>query len=151
MERLSGSVSEICWSGVAKSCFSMASSLAISDFSFVSFSLQAGLLQLDRFRPFLPVGGVELRQITRDALLQLRAPPFDLSLREILVSIVDRLELAAIDGHGRFASSPILRHYVASRTISRKFGFGPFFGHISRFTGYIALPPSTPPARGQEP
>jgi hypothetical protein len=37
---LSGSVSEICWSGVANSCFSMASSLAISDFSFVSFSLK---------------------------------------------------------------------------------------------------------------
>jgi integrase/recombinase XerD len=44
-----------------------------------------------------------------------------------------------------------IRHYVASRTISGKFGFGSFFGHISRFTGYIVLPPSTPPARGQEP
>src|SRR5262249_25013465 len=36
-----------------------------------------------------------------------------------------------------------IRHYVASRTISGKFGFGPFFARISRFTGYIVLPPST--------
>ena len=44
-----------------------------------------------------------------------------------------------------------LRHYVASRTISGKFGFGPFFGHISRFTGYIVLTASTTPAWGHEP
>src|SRR5215469_10694676 len=44
-----------------------------------------------------------------------------------------------------------LRHYVASRTISGKFGFGPFFGHISRFTGYIVLTPSTTLAWGHEP
>jgi hypothetical protein len=80
--------------------------LAISDFSLVSFSLS--LLQLDRFRSLLPVSGVELRQITHDALLQLRAPPFDLGLHEILVSIVDRLELAAIDGHRRFCQQPHL-------------------------------------------
>src|SRR5262245_23320688 len=85
----------------------MASSLAISDFSFVSFSLKARLLQLDRFRLLLPVGG-ELRQITRDALLQSRAPPFELGLCEILVSIVDCLELAAIDGHRRFRQQPHL-------------------------------------------
>ena len=39
----------------------------------------------------------------------------------------------------------------ASRTISGKFGFGPFFGHISRFTGYIVLTASTTPAWGHEP
>ena len=44
-----------------------------------------------------------------------------------------------------------IRHYVASRTISGKFGFGPFFGHISRFTGYIVLTASTTPAWGHEP
>jgi hypothetical protein len=44
-----------------------------------------------------------------------------------------------------------LRHYVASRTILGKFGFGPFFGHISRFTGYIVLTPSIPPVWGHEP
>jgi hypothetical protein len=41
-------------------------------------------------------------------VLQFRASPFDLSLREILASIVDRLELAAIDGYRRFRQQPHL-------------------------------------------
>jgi hypothetical protein len=45
----------------------------------------------------LPVGGVELLQIARDALLNLRHAPVHLGAREVLVAIVDRLELAAVN------------------------------------------------------
>ena len=61
------------------------------------------------------------------------------------------LEAAAVAGITKRVSPHCLRHYVASRTISGKFGFGPFFGHISRFTGYIVLTASTTPAWGHEP
>ena len=62
-----------------------------------------------------------------------------------------RVATTAPSLRGNRVSPHVLRHYVASRTISGKFGFGPFFGRISRFTGYIVLPPSTPPAWGHEP
>src|ERR1700730_10069308 len=39
----------------------------------------------------------ELLQIARDALLDLRHSPLHLGAREILVPIIDRLELAAVD------------------------------------------------------
>jgi hypothetical protein len=45
----------------------------------------------------LPIGGVELAQIARNALLDLRQTPFQLSLREVIVARVHRLELAAVD------------------------------------------------------
>ncbi len=54
-----------------------------------------------RLRRLLPVGRVELGEIAGNALLQLRAPPLHLALREVLVAVVDRLELAAVDGHAR--------------------------------------------------
>jgi hypothetical protein len=39
-----------------------------------------------------------LLQIARDAVLNLRHAPVHLGAREVLVAIVDRLELAAVNG-----------------------------------------------------
>src|SRR3984893_13453861 len=44
----------------------------------------------------------ELLQIARDALLDLRHSPLHLGAREILVPIIDRLELAAVDRDASF-------------------------------------------------
>ena len=60
---------------------------------------QAARLGLERLGRLLPVGGVELLQIARDALLDLRHAPLHLGAREVLVAIVHRLELAAVDRH----------------------------------------------------
>jgi hypothetical protein len=46
----------------------------------------------------LPVGSVELPQIPRDTLLKLLHAPVHLGAREVLVAIVDRFELAAVNG-----------------------------------------------------
>jgi hypothetical protein len=59
--------------------------------------LQAGRLGIERLGRPLPVGAVELLQIARDALLDLRQAPRHLGPREVLAPVVDRLELAAID------------------------------------------------------
>ena len=45
----------------------------------------------------LPVGGIELLKITRNALLDLRHAPLHLGAREVLVAVVHRLELAAVE------------------------------------------------------
>jgi hypothetical protein len=45
----------------------------------------------------LAVGVVQLAQITGHALLKLRSAPFHLRPREVPVTIVHRLELAAVD------------------------------------------------------
>src|SRR5262249_16942475 len=55
-----------------------------------------------RQRRLLPVGAVELVQIAGDALLNLRHAPLHLGSREVLVTIVHRLELAAIDRDAGF-------------------------------------------------
>src|SRR6266700_7760691 len=55
-----------------------------------------------RLRWLLPVGGIELAQIARDAFLKLCSATFYLRAREVLVPVVHRLELAAIDGNARF-------------------------------------------------
>src|SRR6188472_4613500 len=60
---------------------------------------QAARLGLERLGRRLPVGGVELLQIARNALLDLRHAPVHLGAREVLVAIVHRLELAAVDRH----------------------------------------------------
>ena len=62
---------------------------------------QPALLQLCCFR-FGPVGGVHRRQVTRDALFDLRHPPLHLGRGEVLVTVVHRLELAAVDGDDSF-------------------------------------------------
>ena len=54
-----------------------------------------------RLRWLLQVGGVELREIARHALLQLCAASLHLSTREVLVPGIDGLELAAIDRDAR--------------------------------------------------
>src|SRR6266478_9096620 len=56
----------------------------------------------------LAIGGVELAQIARNALLDLRQTPFQLSLREVIVARVHRLELAAVDRDARFRQQPQL-------------------------------------------
>jgi len=77
-------------------------------FELLHLSCQPGelLLQMRRLRGerlggLLQIGGVELRQIARHALLQLLTPPLDLAFREVLVARVDRLELRAVDRHAR--------------------------------------------------
>src|SRR4249920_2047053 len=91
IERLSGSVSEICRSGDASISFSIAARRCISLSSLTSFS----------FRWLLQVGRVELREITRHALLQLCAAPFHFPAREVLVAGVDGFELTPIDRNAR--------------------------------------------------
>ena len=59
-------------------------------------------LRGERLRWLLPVGGIELAQIARDALLELCPAPLHLRAREVLVPVVHRLELAAVDGNARF-------------------------------------------------
>ncbi len=54
-----------------------------------------------RHRGRVPVGTIQVREISRDALLELLHPRLELALREILVTVVDCLELAAVDGHER--------------------------------------------------
>src|SRR5215467_8000192 len=54
-----------------------------------------------RFRWFLQIGGVELAQISRHALIDLRKSPLHLRAGEILIAIIDRLELAAVDRNAR--------------------------------------------------
>jgi hypothetical protein len=56
-------------------------------------------LRDEGLRWLLPVGRVQLAQITREALLELRSAPFYLRPREVPIAIVHRLELAAVDAH----------------------------------------------------
>ena len=53
-------------------------------------------LRCERFRWVLQIGRIELREIARDALLQLRPSPLDFALREVLVARVDGFELRAV-------------------------------------------------------
>src|ERR1700730_4425276 len=50
-----------------------------------------------RYRFPLAIGAVELREIPRYALVNLRQPPPHLGLREVPISCVNGFELAAID------------------------------------------------------
>src|ERR1700739_2186470 len=68
---------------------------------------QAGnlLLQPDRLGlsdiALFAVGAVQRPQVTRDAGVDLLHPPGDLGYRVVLVAIVHRFELAAVDGNHR--------------------------------------------------
>jgi len=86
-------IDEICLSGKASTCLSIASSFAISDFSFSNFFLEVGLLQLHPLRGFLPIGGIQLRQVAGNTLLQLRASLLDLRPGEVLVAVLTALNL----------------------------------------------------------
>ena len=59
--------------------------------------LQPRRLGCEHLRGLLSVGGIELLQIARNALLDLRPAPLDLGAREVPVTVVDCLELAAVD------------------------------------------------------
>ena len=56
-----------------------------------------------RYRFPLAIGAVELREITGNALVNLRQPPLHLGLGEVPIPRVDGLELAAVDRNARFA------------------------------------------------
>src|SRR5262245_20294065 len=49
----------------------------------------------------MAISRVKLAQITRHTLFELRPPPLHLATREVLVAIVHRLELTAVDRHAR--------------------------------------------------
>jgi hypothetical protein len=57
---------------------------------------------------FPQVNGVELAQIPRHALLDLSKPALPLRAGEILVAIVDRFGLAAVDGDARLRQKAYL-------------------------------------------
>jgi hypothetical protein len=76
-----------------------------------------------RLRRLLQISRVELAQVSRHALLDLSNPALNLRTREVLVAVVDRLELAAIDGDARLcqqtnlsAQRHKLRTYLADRS-----------------------------------
>src|SRR5450756_1506155 len=56
-------------------------------------------LGFECLRRFLPVSTVKLLQVARDALLDLRHTPLHLGACEVPVTVVYRLELAAVDRH----------------------------------------------------
>src|ERR1700704_6323289 len=56
-----------------------------------------------RYRFPLTICAVELREISGNALVDLRQPPLHLGLREVPVPRVDSLELAAVDRNARLA------------------------------------------------
>src|SRR5829696_4324938 len=60
---------------------------------------QMARLGFERLRRLLPIGGVELLEIAGDALLNLHHAPIHLGAGEVPVTIVHRLELAAVDRH----------------------------------------------------
>ena len=64
---------------------------------------QTAHLGLECLGRLLPVGAVELLQIARDALLDLRHASIHFGAREVLVAIVDRLELVAVNGDAGLA------------------------------------------------
>src|SRR5215470_4072912 len=80
------------------------------------FLFQAARLGFECLGWLLPVGGVELLQIASNALLNLRHPPVYLGAREVLVAIVDRLELAAVNGDAGLREQA---HHAAQRNEAR--------------------------------
>src|SRR5258708_37267254 len=56
-----------------------------------------------RYRFPRPIGGIKLREVASNALINLRQPPLHLGLREVPVPRVDSLELAAVDRNARLA------------------------------------------------
>src|SRR5258708_1707309 len=78
--------------------------------------LEMRRLRSERFRRLLQVGGVELAQIPCHALLDLSEAALHLRAREILVAVVDRFELTAVDGNARFRQQA---HLSAKPSIAR--------------------------------
>ena len=97
IERASGSLSEICWSGVASILASSFPRRRISSFNVAIFSVRR-LVLVVRARRLLPVGAVQLVQVA-NTLLDLRHAALYLGPREVLVPGVHRLELGTVDRH----------------------------------------------------
>ena len=71
---------------------------------------------MERLGRLLPVGSVELLQIARHALLDLRQTPLHLGPREVPVAVVHRLELTAVDRDAGLRQQP---HRAAQRNKAR--------------------------------
>ena len=103
IERQSGSVSEICLSGGEQCLFNRGQPFHF----FVELRqlfLKPCLGKQHCFRRFfscgsLAVGGIELAHVACHALLDLLLAALDLALREVVVTTVHGLELAAVDGN----------------------------------------------------
>ena len=54
----------------------------------------------------MPVSGIELPEIARHTLLDLGPAALHLGSCEVLVAVVDRLELGAVDGHAGRVQQP---------------------------------------------
>src|SRR3546814_14615482 len=82
------------------------SHLGIQSCQAIHLLAQPGRLVRQCRRRFLAVGTVELVEIARHALLDLGQAPLHLAPREVPVSVIDRLELAAVDRHAGLAPQP---------------------------------------------
>src|ERR1700691_5583735 len=90
----------------------------------------------DRFP--VAIGAIELREIPRDALVDLRQPPLHLGLGEVPIPRVDGLELAAVDRNARVAKqfkSPAQHHELTAdladglTIVLAEVGYGLEVGH----------------------
>src|SRR3546814_16876211 len=71
----------------------------------------------------LPIfGTVELVEIARHALLDLGQAPLHLAPRDVPVSVIDRLELAAVDRHAGLAQQAEPAAELDHRTEERRVG-----------------------------
>src|SRR4051812_19073920 len=114
IERLSGSVRDICWSGKASICFSQTASLLICS-QLRQLLLEPFRLRGQRFGRLLPVGGVKLAQVAGDALLQLGTPPLHLCPRQVPVPVVHGLNLLPSMATLAVAKRPISRQSSTKR------------------------------------
>ena len=73
--------------------------MAISSLSLASFSFRRSVFRASALARLVAVGRIELAQIARHTLFELRPSPLHLAAREVPVAIVHRLELAAVDRH----------------------------------------------------
>ena len=68
-------------------------------FQLVELFLEPRRLEHEHVGRFLPIRRIELGEIPRHTLLELRAPAIDLPSCKIAIAIIDRFELAAVDGY----------------------------------------------------
>ena len=92
-------MSEICWSGDASIWASNSARRCISSSSRAIFSLSRVVPRGERLCRFVPVGRVELLEITCHALLNLSAAALDLGAREVAIAVVHGFELGAVNRH----------------------------------------------------
>lgn len=78
--------------------------------------IDLGMVESSRTRLVTALRNIELLQIVRDALLNLRHAPVHLGAREVFVAIVDRLELTAVNGDAGLRQQT---HHAAERNEAR--------------------------------